>query len=122
MLTSENRTRDAHEPTGEPESLWGKMRGRMGDRVQYGRPNEEAEAEKKKKKEAAAAKKKRQQVGTIIHAAGCHVQVDAVVATQRNAPECRMAMSLGCQPNVARVQVCICISITTTFAGCVARP
>jgi pre-mRNA-splicing helicase BRR2 len=65
VLTSENRTRDAHEPTGEPESLWGKMRGRMGDKVQYGRPDAAAEAEKKKKKDAAAAKKKRQQVGII---------------------------------------------------------
>ena len=61
MLTSENRTRDAHEPSGEPESLWGKMRNtKMGDRVQYGRPEAD---EKKKKKEEAAKKKRQQQVG-----------------------------------------------------------
>uniref|UniRef100_A0A7S3QXY0 RNA helicase n=1 Tax=Dunaliella tertiolecta TaxID=3047 RepID=A0A7S3QXY0_DUNTE len=58
VLTSENRTRDAHEPSGEPESLWGRMKGKMGDRVQHGRP-EEVE-EKKKKKEAASKKREKQ--------------------------------------------------------------
>lgn len=55
VLTSENRTRDSHEPSGEPETLWGRMKGKMGDRVQYGRP-EDGDDRKKK-----AEKKKRQQ-------------------------------------------------------------
>ena len=38
VLTSEHRSRDAHEPTGEPESLVGRMKGKMGDRVQYTKP------------------------------------------------------------------------------------
>lgn len=38
VLTSENRSRDAHEPTGEPESLVGRLRGKMGDKVLYSRP------------------------------------------------------------------------------------
>jgi hypothetical protein len=33
VLTSEHRTRDAHEPSGEPESLVGRIRHKMGDRV-----------------------------------------------------------------------------------------
>lgn len=70
MLTSENRTRDAHEPSGEPESLWGKMRGKMGDRVQYGRPDG---ADDRKKKKEDAAKKKRQQVGRAGGAQGVGV-------------------------------------------------
>ena len=38
VLTAETRTRDAAEPSGEPETLWGKMRGKMGDRVQHTKP------------------------------------------------------------------------------------
>ena len=48
MLTSEHRSRDAHEPTGEPESLVGRMRGKMGDRVQYTKPEGLAKKEDKK--------------------------------------------------------------------------
>ena len=40
VLTAETRTREATEPSGEPETLWGKMQGKMGDRVQYGKPDE----------------------------------------------------------------------------------
>ncbi|KAJ0262082.1 Brr2 [Hirschfeldia incana] len=42
VLTSENRPpRDTHEPTGEPETLWGKMDPKsFGDRVAKGRPRE----------------------------------------------------------------------------------
>lgn len=47
MLTSDTRTRDSHEPSGEPESLWGRMRGKMGDRVLFGKP--ELLDERKKK-------------------------------------------------------------------------
>ncbi|KAL6751574.1 RNA helicase, activating signal cointegrator 1 [Haematococcus lacustris] len=59
VLTSENRTRDAHDPSGEPESLWGRMRGKMGDRVQYTKA--QGVEEKKKKKDEKDAKKKRAQ-------------------------------------------------------------
>lgn len=48
MLTAEHRGRDLREPTGEPETLWGKMKGKMGDRVQYSKP-EGADGKKDKK-------------------------------------------------------------------------
>ncbi|KAJ0247227.1 Sec63 domain-containing protein [Hirschfeldia incana] len=55
VLTSENRPRDTHEPTGEPETLWGKMDPKsFGDRVSKGRPRELDDTlnkPKKKKKE-----------------------------------------------------------------------
>ncbi|KAK8489510.1 hypothetical protein V6N13_016696 [Hibiscus sabdariffa] len=41
VLTTDSRPRDTHEPTGEPESLWGKSDPRsFGDRVYKGRPPE----------------------------------------------------------------------------------
>ena len=55
VLTSENRTRDQHEPSGEPETLWGRMKNtKMGDRALREKPPAEKERLEK------AAKKKRQ--------------------------------------------------------------
>uniref|UniRef100_A0A0D3D7Q5 Helicase ATP-binding domain-containing protein n=1 Tax=Brassica oleracea var. oleracea TaxID=109376 RepID=A0A0D3D7Q5_BRAOL len=53
VLTSENRPRDTHEPTGEPETLWGKIDPKsFGDRVAKGKPQElEDKLKKSKKKE-----------------------------------------------------------------------
>ncbi|KAG7597779.1 Helicase C-terminal [Arabidopsis suecica] len=53
VLTTDNRPRDTHEPTGEPETLWGKIDPRsFGDRVAKGRPQElEDKLKKSKKKE-----------------------------------------------------------------------
>ncbi len=48
MLTAETRTRDAAEPSGEPETLWGRMAGKMGDRVQFGKPTDERKTKKQK--------------------------------------------------------------------------
>ncbi|KAK9842537.1 hypothetical protein WJX81_005041 [Elliptochloris bilobata] len=55
VLTAETRTREAAEPSGEPETLWGRMPGKMGDRVQYGKPEglEERKAKQRKKREAS---------------------------------------------------------------------
>ncbi|CAL9215734.1 unnamed protein product [Arabidopsis halleri] len=51
VLTTDNRPRDTHEPTGEPETLWGKIDPRsFGDRVAKGRPQELEEKLKKSKK------------------------------------------------------------------------
>lgn len=50
VLTSENRTRDAHEPSGEPESLVGRLKYKMGDRVQHQRPEGLQETKKDKNK------------------------------------------------------------------------
>ncbi|KAG4127043.1 hypothetical protein ERO13_D10G194400v2 [Gossypium hirsutum] len=51
VLTTDSRPRDTHEPTGEPESLWGKIDPRsFGDRVYKGRPPELDEKLKKSKK------------------------------------------------------------------------
>ncbi|KAL1312365.1 DExH-box ATP-dependent RNA helicase DExH12-like [Arachis hypogaea] len=56
VLTTDSRPRETHEPTGEPESLWGKIDPRsFGDRAYRGRPAELDEklkkANQKKKKE-----------------------------------------------------------------------
>ncbi len=54
MLTAETRTREAAEPSGEPESLHGRMRGKMGDRVQHAKPEGfEARKQKQAKKRQA---------------------------------------------------------------------
>eukprot|EP01018_Ginkgo_biloba_P013775 Gb_27895 [translate_table: standard] len=48
VLTTDSRPRDTHEPTGEPESLWGKIDPRnFGDRVYHGKPPELEEKLKK---------------------------------------------------------------------------
>ncbi|XP_030527383.2 DExH-box ATP-dependent RNA helicase DExH12-like [Rhodamnia argentea] len=55
VLTTDTRPRDTHEPTGEPESLWGKIDPRsFGDRAYRGRPpelDEKLQKAKRKKKE-----------------------------------------------------------------------
>ena len=57
VLTSDTRTRDSHEPSGEPETLWGRMKGKMGDRVLYAKPEgmeeRKAKGQKKKRQEAS---------------------------------------------------------------------
>ncbi|CAJ1958047.1 unnamed protein product [Sphenostylis stenocarpa] len=61
VLTTDSRPRDTHEPTGEPESLWGKIDPKsFGDRAYRGRPPEldeklEKAKNKKKKKDRDAA-------------------------------------------------------------------
>ena len=53
VLTAETRTRQASEPSGEPDSLWGRMKGKMGDRVHHSRPEELVERKAKAKKKCA---------------------------------------------------------------------
>lgn len=57
VLTAETRTREATEPSGEPDSLWGRIKGKMGDRAFKGRPEglDERKVKAKKKREAAVA-------------------------------------------------------------------
>ncbi|KAJ1698273.1 hypothetical protein LUZ63_006785 [Rhynchospora breviuscula] len=57
VLTTDSRPRDTHEPTGEPETLWGKINPRsFGDRAARGKPPELEEKKKaKRKKEEAVA-------------------------------------------------------------------
>lgn len=51
VLTTDSRPRDTHEPTGEPESLWGKIDPKhFGDRAYRGKPPELEEKIKKSKK------------------------------------------------------------------------
>lgn len=52
VLTAEQRTTVGHEPDGSAETLWGNMRGKMGDKVQRGLP--EGLAERKAKRDATA--------------------------------------------------------------------
>ncbi|KAF2069048.1 hypothetical protein CYY_009635, partial [Polysphondylium violaceum] len=40
VIHSERNINDLKEPKGEPETLWGKLRGQMGDRVNYSKPAE----------------------------------------------------------------------------------
>ncbi|EFA74523.1 DEAD/DEAH box helicase [Heterostelium album PN500] len=40
VIHSERNPRDLREPKGEPETLWGKLGGQMGDRVSYSKPTE----------------------------------------------------------------------------------
>ncbi|KAK7272679.1 hypothetical protein RJT34_29429 [Clitoria ternatea] len=60
VLTTDSRPRDTHEPTGEPESLWGKIDPKsFGDRAYRGRPPEldeklEKAKNKRKKKDRDA--------------------------------------------------------------------
>lgn len=51
VLTAEQRTSAGREPDGSAETLWGNMKGRMGDRVTQDRP--EGLADKKPKKREA---------------------------------------------------------------------
>jgi pre-mRNA-splicing helicase BRR2 len=58
VLTTDSRPRDTHEPTGEPETLWGKIDPRsFGDRAVQTKPPELQEklAKSKGKKKRAAA-------------------------------------------------------------------
>jgi pre-mRNA-splicing helicase BRR2 len=57
VLTSDAKRGDAHEPTGEPETLWGRVKG-FGDRA-HGRKNEELEDRKAKSKNRRDEKSKR---------------------------------------------------------------
>ncbi|KAK6927878.1 Sec63 domain [Dillenia turbinata] len=60
VLTTDSRPRDTHEPTGEPETLYGKIDPKtFGDRAYRGRPPELDEKLKKSKK-----KKEREPLGS----------------------------------------------------------
>ncbi|MQM18597.1 hypothetical protein Taro_051592 [Colocasia esculenta] len=64
VLTTDSRPRDTHEPTGEPESLWGKIDPKhFGDRAYRGKPPELEEklkkSKKKKEREAPLAQEQR---------------------------------------------------------------
>ncbi|XP_050210373.1 DExH-box ATP-dependent RNA helicase DExH12-like [Mercurialis annua] len=51
VLTTDSRPRDTHEPTGEPESLWGKIDPKsFGDRAFIGKPPELEEKKQKSKR------------------------------------------------------------------------
>ncbi|GMG99121.1 hypothetical protein Nepgr_000961 [Nepenthes gracilis] len=63
VLTTDSRPRDTHEPTGEPESLWGKIDPKtFGDRAARGRPPELDEKLRKSKK-----KKEREPISEPVH-------------------------------------------------------
>jgi pre-mRNA-splicing helicase BRR2 len=64
VLTTDTRPRDNHEPSGEPETLWGKIDPKsFGNRVQRDVP-----AELKEKKERAQKKREaREREGGCSH-------------------------------------------------------
>jgi hypothetical protein len=53
VLTAETRTREGAEPSGEPDSLWGRMKGKMGDRALKGRSEGLEERKSKARKKCA---------------------------------------------------------------------
>lgn len=60
VLTTDSRPRDTHEPTGEPETLWGRIdKKNFGDRAVQAKPPELEErltkSRKKKERDAATA-------------------------------------------------------------------
>lgn len=55
VLTSETRTKGGHEPSGEPETLAGRIKHKMGDRVQHERPEMAGKKDKGKKRDGAKA-------------------------------------------------------------------
>lgn len=55
VLTAETRTREGAEPSGEPDSLWGRMKGKMGDRALKGRSEGLEERKSKARKKCAQA-------------------------------------------------------------------
>ncbi|KNA14581.1 hypothetical protein SOVF_105940 [Spinacia oleracea] len=62
VLTTDSQPRDTHEPSGEPESLYGKIDPKsFGDRVAKGRPHE---LDEKMKKSLQKKKKKEREVNT----------------------------------------------------------
>jgi hypothetical protein len=65
VLTSENRSRDAHEPSSEPTTLWGKMtKTKMGDRALREKPL----GEKERLEKASKKKRKQDQTQVSMHA------------------------------------------------------
>ncbi|XP_027343786.1 DExH-box ATP-dependent RNA helicase DExH12 [Abrus precatorius] len=80
VLTTDSRPRDTHEPTGEPESLWGKIDPKsFGDRAYRGRPpelDEKLEKAKNKKK-----KKERDHDAVSVPSKRRRVQKDSVLST-----------------------------------------
>ncbi|KAK7324395.1 hypothetical protein VNO77_27931 [Canavalia gladiata] len=80
VLTTDSRPRDTHEPTGEPESLWGKIDPKsFGDRAYRGRPpelDEKLEKAKNKKK-----KKERDPDAISVPSKRRRIQQDSVLNT-----------------------------------------
>lgn len=75
VLTAEQRTSAGREPDGSAESLWGRLKGSMGDRVARERP-EGLQKKPAKKREAGGAEgdydmPKRRKVGPGRVCAGC---------------------------------------------------
>jgi pre-mRNA-splicing helicase BRR2 len=78
VLTTDSRPRDTHDPTGEPESLWGKIDTKsFGDRAYRGKPHELDEklqkAKRKKERDPLAepqpdrqSKRRRLQEGSVL--------------------------------------------------------
>jgi len=68
VLTTENRSRDTHEPTGEPESLTGRIsnNSRFGDRFQRTRPSDKIERMRKKKQVKKYVPKKNDWEGSVL--------------------------------------------------------
>lgn len=101
MLTAEQRTSAGREPDGSAETLWGKMKGKMGDRVARERPEGLAERKGKRRGEPAPGEEagydlpKRRKV----RAGGCGVGWAAVAGAW--APSLLLSLAACCRRRCA---------------------
>lgn len=67
VLTTDTRPRDSHEPSGEPETLWGKIDPKsFGNRVQRDVPAELQEKKERAQKKREAREREGEPVGAAF--------------------------------------------------------
>uniref|UniRef100_A0A803P6U2 RNA helicase n=1 Tax=Cannabis sativa TaxID=3483 RepID=A0A803P6U2_CANSA len=82
VLTTDSRPRDTHEPTGEPETLWGKIDPKsFGDRAYRGRPPELDEKLKKSKEKKKKERDPLAEPGLVRQAKRRRLQEESVLTT-----------------------------------------
>ncbi len=94
VLTAETRTRDAAEPSGEPDSLWGRMKGKMGDRVHYNQPEELVDRKAKAKKKCVPGRQTQSVTSralsqTVLGSASCLTACCRCTSTVRSSVPAR---------------------------------
>ncbi|CAD6248497.1 unnamed protein product [Miscanthus lutarioriparius] len=80
VLTTDSRPRDTHEPTGEPETLWGKIDPRsFGDRAVQNKP---PELEEKLSKSRTKKSKRRDDAAVDPAAAASPAATSQLISSQ----------------------------------------
>ncbi|KYQ90995.1 DEAD/DEAH box helicase [Tieghemostelium lacteum] len=85
VIHSERNYQELREPKGEAESLWGKLKGNMGDRISFAKPNDLVDAQKKRKTmdNSGIDKKTGSKVEKDIFKKSKHSHLDVLAATDR---------------------------------------